>query len=1199
MIGFIIFCVFFLGNSKAQNSFSVENLSFDQQNNELKQIPKRIADLKSAGMSFVRQELFLPSVDKVSENDQLQEVLTDGVILDLNKPAIRDLLKEDIEFLTLPLPDGKGGVLELELEKVNIFAPGFSVKPVKPTHESVDTNLGVHYRGIVKGNYRSLAAISIFKDEVMGFYSTDSGGNSVIGKLGGNNPSKEHILYSEKDLKVTPDFHCDTKDDGVTLPRSVLQEPEEVMARCVRIYVETDYDLFLNKGSVDNVVTYMAGVFNQSATLYANDGISISFSEIGVWNVPSPFAGLNTSSELLSKFQSIRTTFNGDLGHLITLRQSGGLAAGISTFCLSSAARECTSGIEPTYNNVPIYSWTVSVFTHEMGHLMGSRHTHACVWNGNNTAIDSCGPTAGFPYEGSCSGASLPSNGGTIMSYCHLVSGVGINFNLGFGTQPRNVVVNQFNAAACLTDCGTACTYSLNPTSRNFTSSSGSSSFSVTTGTSCSWTAIVNAPSFSEKISLLELNDLFSPNDNRKSLNESATARIAPETVFLNSTPITINDRTSNTNPPGTASLYPSAINVSGMTGTITGVDVALNGVSHTYPDDIDVILVGPGGQRVMIMSDAGGEFDISGANLTFSQSAGSTLPDAIQISSGTYRPTNFAGTASIEPGGVDNFPSPGPGQTNYNADLSVFNGAAPNGNWQLYIVDDENLDAGNIAIGWALGITTSGGTNWINVTSGASGTGNGTVGYNVSTNSSQSQRVGTITVGGQVHTVTQSGASTNAQVTVQTNPSGRSFTVDGSTFTSAQTFTWTSGSTHSLSTTSPQGTSGTRYVWNSWSDGGAISHNVAPTSNTTYTADFTTQYQLTTSANPSNGGSVNQASGSWFNSGQSVQVIATPNAGFGFNSWTGSGSGSYTGGNNPATITMNGPVTQTANFSSVPPIARAPFDYDGDRKADISVYRPSTGVWYIRNSSNGSVSINQFGANGDLPVPADYDGDSKTDIAIYRPSNGLWYWLKSSNGAVGGNQFGTGGDIPAPGDYDGDGKADIAIFRPSTGTWWIYRSSNGGVSATQFGVSGDKPTLGDFDGDARSDLAVFRPSNATWYRLNSSTGAFIVVNFGASADKPVPADYSGDGKTDIGVFRPSTGAWYWINSATGTVNGNTFGISEDRPSPADYDGDGRADLAVFRPSQGMWYLLQTTAGLGGQVFGTSGDIPTPNSFVQ
>jgi hypothetical protein len=295
-------------------------------------------------------------------------------------------------------------------------------------------------------------------------------------------------------------------------------------------------------------------------------------------------------------------------------------------------------------------------------------------------------------------------------------------------------------------------------------------------------------------------------------------------------------------------------------------------------------------------------------------------------------------------------------------------------------------------------------------------------------------------------------------------------------------------------------------------------------------------------------------------------------------------------------------PMGTSANFTigiTTAPIAHVPFDYDGDGKSDISVFRPSTGVWFLQNSSNGSFSINQFGASGDQTVPADFDGDGKTDIAIYRPSNGLWYWVNSSNGTVGGNQFGTTGDKPTPGDYDGDGKADIAIFRPATGTWWIYRSSDSGVSATPFGTSGDKPTLGDYDGDGKNDFAVFRPSNATWFRLNSSTGAFVAAAFGLSDDQTVPADYDGDGKTDIAIFRPSNGAWYILKSSDGQVGGVYFGISEDKPVPGDYDGDGKADEAVFRPSQGAWFLLRSTAGLGGQNFGNGTDIPTPNSFVQ
>jgi Divergent InlB B-repeat domain len=151
-------------------------------------------------------------------------------------------------------------------------------------------------------------------------------------------------------------------------------------------------------------------------------------------------------------------------------------------------------------------------------------------------------------------------------------------------------------------------------------------------------------------------------------------------------------------------------------------------------------------------------------------------------------------------------------------------------------------------------------------------------------------------------------------QVSVQTNPSGRTFSVDGTTYSLAQTFSWNPGSSHTIATTSPQnGSTGVRYVWSNWSGGGAISHSVAPTTNKTYTATFSTQYYLTMSHGT--GGTVTPASG-WRGSGTTVSITATPASGYSFTNWTGSGTGSFSGTNNPASITMGGPITETATFT-------------------------------------------------------------------------------------------------------------------------------------------------------------------------------------------------------------------------------------------------------------------------------------------
>lgn len=285
------------------------------------------------------------------------------------------------------------------------------------------------------------------------------------------------------------------------------------------------------------------------------------------------------------------------------------------------------------------------------------------------------------------------------------------------------------------------------------------------------------------------------------------------------------------------------------------------------------------------------------------------------------------------------------------------------------------------------------------------------------------------------------------------------------------------------------------------------------------------------------------------------------------------------------------------------------PGDFEGDGRADFSVFRPDNGNWYFLNSSNDQFRVKQFGGANDKIVPGDFDGDGVNDLAFFEKSGGFGYWnvkcsVDNANARI---QWGLATDIPLVADFDRDNRPELTVFRPSNGTWYRRRAgdvikprngqivNNDDFPAIQWGQNGDLPIAADYDGDDIADLTVFRPSNGIWYIRRSSDGNFQGVQWGQNGDVPIKGDFDGDRIADIAVYRPSNGTWYVRQSDTGQNTTVRFGISGDIPTAADFDGDGIADYSVFRPSNGTWYGLKSSNNYEffARQFGQNGDIPT------
>lgn len=395
---------------------------------------------------FTSFEVFSTSED--SQEASLQDIARDIQFLNVDSQVLQDIQNEKPTFLSFELIH-HSDTIQVKLQRHELFTEDFIVR--NQDDELLNYSPGLYYRGEINNQRNTFAVFNFFEGSVNGIVSEPNKGNRVIGQLKNSN---QYVVYSDANMNVSSTFVC-TADEveqlSEILPQNPLDIESDLTTNCVKKFYELTFDIYqANFSDVTITMDWLTSVHNVVATLYTDAGIQIALSDVLIWQEEDPYVGENLDKLIF--FRENRIAFNGDLAHLLDLPVTGGVAY-LDSLCTSF--RHGFSGLELFYEELPTYSWTILVIAHEMGHSLGSPHTHACFWNGDNTAIDSCGSDAGFS-EG-CDDGPTPFIGGTVMSYCHLTS-VGINLALGFHPQVAAHMANTVDAKSCLgTDCIDSC----------------------------------------------------------------------------------------------------------------------------------------------------------------------------------------------------------------------------------------------------------------------------------------------------------------------------------------------------------------------------------------------------------------------------------------------------------------------------------------------------------------------------------------------------------------------------------------------------------------------------------------------------------------------------------------------------------------------------------------------------------------------
>jgi hypothetical protein len=406
-----------------------------------------------------------PSINfllNVSENKWVPLVDSEKEIFNIDHGCFHQIKDEVPCFFTQNIRFG-GKNVTLSLEKTVIHTPDFHILTSEGQKIFPDVSDMLFYTGIIQGSEQSLVTLSIFDDEWHYLISSGQGNYEI--HISSDGLGEGH--YS----KINTSYHNDIIDSLVQIPSPGSRVTTgNRSGNCIEIFMECDYHTHLALGNnIDATNIWISNLFNNVAAVYAMHQVPLVLRQVFIWTNSDPYTSATNPGQWRDLFVAHRqNNYNGKLAILVSSREiGGGIANGIGGYCNSYPeypGPQCVgSNLNLNNNGNGNFSYNTYLIAHEIGHVMGLRHTNACVWENNFVQIDDCGNVwaeqNGQAVEGStCYNSAspiLPSSGGTIMSNCHLLNQVGINLSNGFGAIAGKVLYDQYVYASCVT--GTSC----------------------------------------------------------------------------------------------------------------------------------------------------------------------------------------------------------------------------------------------------------------------------------------------------------------------------------------------------------------------------------------------------------------------------------------------------------------------------------------------------------------------------------------------------------------------------------------------------------------------------------------------------------------------------------------------------------------------------------------------------------------------